>query len=276
MKKLKLSLTLILLAHIGFTQNDSLYSEIRNFLSDEKYAEANTLIGQELKHAKSDHKAILLMFKSKIQALEKNEEEALNTLNLVIELDSIQDSNLVSAYFSRYSLYANLGKLEKALDDALWLARKEPENPNYSVNLTYLFGLLKDYKRCFEVCDSNIRKFPTEALFYNNFCYFLNQYGDYEYAIKMANKGLKHVVNLQHKGYLINNRGYANFKLGNDYKAIQDFNKALKIQPTNTYALMYRSTYYFKKGKTKKGCQDLVEAKSLGVKVDNLLESKCR
>jgi len=61
-----------------------------------------------------------------------------------------------------------------------------------------------------------------------------------------------------------NNRGVAYAKLGNYQQAIQDYNKAVQINPRLIDVYIGRGVAYLMQGNKKSGCRDVQKACALG------------
>ncbi len=85
--------------------------------------------------------------------------------------------------------------------------------------------------------------------------------GDYQGAINDFNKAIE--INPKDADAYYN-RGFAKAKLGDYRKAIEDFNKAIEINPNYAMAYHNRGFAKIKLGQKDSGCQDLSKAGEMG------------
>ena len=86
----------------------------------------------------------------------------------------------------------------------------------------------------------------------------MNKYSD---AINDFNKG----ISLNPSDTIIlNNRGFALMKVKEYDKAINDFNSSMKISPNNSSTYHYRAMTYIEKKDIPNACSDLKKALDLG------------
>ena len=85
--------------------------------------------------------------------------------------------------------------------------------------------------------------------------------GYYRGAIQDFNKAIEIDPNYYE---VYNHRGFAKFNLGDYKEAIQDYNKAIEINPNYAFAYHSRGLTKIILGKKDSGCQDLSKAGELG------------
>ncbi|MBL7964348.1 MAG: tetratricopeptide repeat protein [Flavobacteriales bacterium] len=113
-----------------------------------------------------------------------------------------------------------------------------------------------------------------------NMAFFLSEEGQYQEALEWFNKA--EAAGGSKNGYLLNNRGYTRFKLGDTKGALKDIEASLKVMPDNSYAYRNLALVRFSTGETAKACEACEQAlrmgftKQYGPEVKTLYDAKCR
>lgn len=86
--------------------------------------------------------------------------------------------------------------------------------------------------------------------------------GEYKKAIKLSEELLR--IEKTPYGELLSNKAYAHYKLGELDQALEDINRSIDRNPSNSYAYKNRALIYIAKGKPTDACNDLRAALDMG------------
>ena len=196
------------------------------------------------------------------------------------ELVKLDQSNpLFTKFLSlRGDCYIALSEWKLGIHDYLILSKNDPNNVNYYLNLSYLYGSMGDDKNCTDVLFKGYKIDPKNIAILNNLSYYAGQIGAYDVAIKSANEGLALKADATSKGGLLNNRGFGYLKLKKYTLALADINEAIKLDPDNSFAYCYRALVNIELKKPETVWDDLNKAKSLGAVTltADLIKQNCK
>jgi hypothetical protein len=102
---------------------------------------------------------------------------------------------------------------------------------------------------------------PNEADAYNEKGIFYANVGEYQRAIEDFNKAIRLTPNHIHA---LNNRGLAYARLGEYQLAIEDINNVIRMEPNFTSAYINRGIVYLTQGNKGSGCRDAQKACEMG------------
>jgi tetratricopeptide (TPR) repeat protein len=178
----------------------------------------------------------------------------------------------------RGDCYTQLSRWQLAINDYLILSKNDPNNVNYYVNLSYLYGSTDENRKCTDVLFKAYKIDPKNINVLNNLSYYAGQIGAYDWSIRYANEGLALKADAPSRGGLLNNRGYGYLKLKKYNLALADINEAIKLDPDNSFAYCYRALVNIELKKTETVCADLNKAKSLGAVTltADLIKQNCK
>lgn len=132
---------------------------------------------------------------------------------------------------------------------------------------------LQNYNGAIEDYNKAISLNPQYWKAYNNRGYVKSILNDYEGAIKDYNK----VIDNTESSYTYNNRGFAKYNLGDFESAKVDCEKAVELDPENSWAYHYLGLVYYELGRKKEACNLFRRAYKLG-KEDAMIDilEKCK
>lgn len=169
------------------------------------------------------------------------------------------------AYSNRGSIYQSKRELDKAISDYNKALEINPDfcegynNRGFAYQLQGRFDqALSDYQKAIEINSAYSDAYSNRGSVYQLQGNFDKAIGDYNKALTIK-PGL-------YKTY--NNRGLAYQSKGDFDKAIDDFTKSIEINPKNGSAYGNRALAYFSKEDYNKAWRDILEAESLGYKID--------
>jgi tetratricopeptide (TPR) repeat protein len=151
---------------------------------------------------------------------------AIKDLDRAIELQK----DYAAAYYVRAICYGELGEANKANID---FSKVLELNPNY------------------------------KEVFVNRAYYVKAQNNDFEGAINDYNRFIE--LNAEgNNAFAFNNRGFANYKLGNHSQALEDINSSIRIDPKNSYAFKNKALILIALDSLDNACSNLNKAIELG------------
>lgn len=208
----------------------------------------------------------------------------------VTKENALSRSNLGLALFEE-------GRIQEAIDNYSRAISLKPDFPDFYIDRGYAFSELGQYQLAINDFSEAIRLNSDYAEIYyyyrgNTFakmgqyknaiqdyneCLRLKQYyADTFYnrksEVTLSNKSRETAANIIKTSSpqpdwvpFFMNRGKAYASLGNDQKAIQDFNEVIHLAPNDPEAYLNRAIIYFKQGNHKPGCRDAQKACELGL-----------
>ncbi|MEL6834246.1 MAG: tetratricopeptide repeat protein [Bacteroidota bacterium] len=196
---------------------------------------------------------------------------ALLDYNQAIEIDI--EPKTGRFYLSRARCYVDLDSISNAIKDVRAAISINPNSKaNYHASgiikerVGNLDGALSDYAKALELD-------PKYAAAANNSGLILFQKEQYDEAIRLFNPLLEQTEN----AYAYNNRGYAQYKLGNLDKALVDCEKSMSLDSTNSWVHHNLGLIRFAMGQSDLACAYFSKAYELG-KLEALdeLSERCR
>ena len=195
--------------------------------------------------------------------------EALINYTRAIELNP----KLFTAYWSRGSIYYELGEYQKSIDDFTKAIKIKPIKPKYAkiyFQRAYVYSFLGKYKNAFKDITRAIKLDPKKPDFYfvRGFLYgemkkYQKEIADYSMAIKLNPKYADAYYN----------RGNAYNNLGKFQEARDDYTKAIELNPKNAYAYCNRGLIYKDMNKFEEAIKDFNRAIKLSSPLSNQEDS---
>ncbi|UZD24267.1 tetratricopeptide repeat protein [Algoriphagus halophytocola] len=156
----------------------------------------------------------------------KKDQDAVNSLNKALELNSANNSQLEQvAYSSLGNSYYNLGEKEKAFEYFDKALKLNPNDEQVLNNYSYFLSLEKqDLEKAKSMSDKVVRRFPDNGTFLDTHAWVLFQLKDYQGAKKYMDLALEHeaepsAVMMEHYGDIL-------YHLGKKSEAITYWKKA--------------------------------------------------
>ena len=309
MKYFLLFLTALLPVRLFAQSSEDIFKEGERRYKEKNYAEAEKFLNKAITANKDSAKYYVL--RGKTEFVLRKYKEAFRDYCTAIELDK----GNVEAYMLRADFLLNVNKPYESIKDAnmaIMLTNVDTvkrdgylNNGMARLQVRDFEGAFKDLMKAysFDSLDPSIfnemghvfmeQGDSTKAIYYANLSYKLDtssviplaniafirsSAGNYKDAMPYFDM----VIKKKPEAYYFNNRGYAKMKLGDLKGALDDVDRSLKMDPTNSYAYRNRALVYIGMKKMKKVCADLNKAKELGFKqqygneVDELLEKYCK
>lgn len=182
---------------------------------------------------------------------------ATSALKKLIKTDSLYPDVLLL----RSWIYAHSGKLKQAVSDSKKLIREFPENMDYVIFLSDLYGENRQYDKCIKILHQVLSKDSLNATALTNLSYFSNEAKDYNGSIKFATKGLTLTKDSIETGMLLNNLGFAQAKTISFDKGIQTINQSIRYYSGNSFAYYNLGLIYLYKKEPDNACLNFKKAK---------------
>lgn len=193
-----------------------------------------------------------------------NYKKAINDLNKSIQLDS----NNCKSYSNLGDIYFVLKDYEKALYNYNISVEIEPLNPVWLEDRIDIYILQNNYKDALNDLNKTIELYPESSYYFNNRADF---YWDYLEEYDLALKDYAKVIDLNNDSYqtarAINNRAIIYINQGEDKLAIEEYSKAIIIEPTEPLCYSNRARRWQHLGDYTKALNDFT--KSIELETDN-------
>ena len=169
------------------------------------------------------------------------------------------------SYFMKFgNFYLESKDYEKAIEQYEKVLEKEPENADAWFNRGFARVEKGDYEKAIKDFDLYIEKIdPYDSYAYNNRGVAYLRYKQNERAVENFNKAIE--LNPNHaRSY--NNRGIVNHNLKQYERAIEDYNKAIELDPEDAYFYSNRGVAYRRIGDFNRALEDYNKAIELNPK----------
>lgn len=168
------------------------------------------------------------------------------------------DPNIAVAYSERASGYLMQRQFDKALADLDKAISIDPNNSAFHATRGWIYCHQKRYREAIAACTKSISMYDGYSPAYISRARAHNALGNYWSAIADCTKAIELYPNEDSRYYSV--RGYAFLQEGKYPEAISDFNTALKIEPDNLSALIYRGQALIDYGDNRAAVSTLNEA----------------
>jgi len=147
-------------------------------------------------------------------------------------------------HYNRAEVYQYLGDVDRALADYSGAIEANPGHARAYGNRGNIYAQLGNYRQAISDYDNAIKADPDIA-------------GDYKRAIEDYSRAIE--VNPEYTN-AYNNRGLANWKLGNSKQAMEDYGRAIELDPGYVKSYLNRSVAYHQLGLEREAIEDLKTA----------------
>lgn len=204
--------------------------------------------------------------------------DAVQTLGIALKMTDKKDTLYADILSLRSWVYTDMNELDSAIADNVLLVRTYPKHIGYLINLSFLYGETRKYADCMAVLHKAKSLDSSSTGVYANLAYYSAESGNYQNAIKYAEKGLTLVKDSASKGGLLNTLGFAQSKLISPEKGLQTIESSLRVYPRNAFAYLNKGRIYISMNQKAKACECFVKARELGgvVMTKYYLENYCR
>lgn len=225
-----------------------------NFYADQNLNDrALTDLNQSLKLDPENYKA--LISKGRILTNQQKHQEALALYNKAIEIDA----SLPSAYSNRGFLFAAMNKFPEAEADFKMLLEKNPDDPRAYANLGSVYYQYQDFDQALLYFNNAILKDPDFPDPYRNRGIIASEQSRSTEALSDFTKLIQ--LNPDGDGYFL--RGREHQRKGNLRQALKDYDRAAKLEPTNSQIFKNRGAIHQNLGNTEAAGQDFSTAREL-------------
>lgn len=173
------------------------------------------------------------------------------------------------AFVMRGAAWQRKGDYDRAIRDNDEAIRINPKNANAYMTRGNHYREKLDYERALQDYTSALTLNPDDDALFANRCYAQALAGRHELALQDCNESIR----LKPLGnwYALGRRGFVYLLMGQNEKAIGDFDAALKINPNNSVVLFARGLAKTHLGDRAAGEADFARAKRLQANVADLL-----
>ncbi|MCB9232108.1 MAG: hypothetical protein H6581_10615 [Bacteroidia bacterium] len=172
---------------------------------------------------------------------------------------------------------------EKDFDTFQKIAREADQvDPDHLITarLWCTYYLFKDmFPEALPYSEKLVAAYSEDLGYLNNYAFILGELKQYEKALEIFNR----IIRLDPKSaFPWSNRGHIKFRLGDNYGALKDINQSIHLDPENSYAYRNRALVYLDWKKMDDACKDLQTAREKGFlrmygpEVEGLIEKNCR
>lgn len=200
----------------------------------------------------------------------KNFQAALENINNSIELDP---NNPDSYGFRGWIYHYGIRNYEKAVEDFTKLIQMQPNISTAYFNRGMAFHdmdknmeALKDFTKCLNLDTENTNAYFLRGLIKSSFNDRNGAISDYDEIIKREKTAKPENYKM---GTVYNNKGYCLIELDKLDEALPYINKALEMEPYESYIWSSRGELYYKKGDYKSCIKDMTKA----IEVSNKTEA---
>lgn len=168
------------------------------------------------------------------------------------------DPNIAVAFSERARGYMMQRQFDKALADLDKAISIDPNNSAFHATRGWIYCHQKRYREAIAACTKSISMYDGYSPAYFCRARAQNALGKYWNATIDCTRAIELYPNEDSRYY--SERGYAYVQMDNYPKAIADFNTALKIEPDNLSALIYRGQALIYSGDSRAAVSTLNEA----------------
>ena len=203
--------------------------------------------------------------------------DAINDFNAVIKYG--KDTVMTSGYFHRGSCYLSVNNKIQSYNDLSTAYQRNPKDKYSRLNFATILCTMDSTDRGIAIFKQLVKEDNSDYIACQNIGYFSMDKKQYDTALVYFNKTL--TINPK-SGYTYNNRGFLEYKMGNNKEAIKDINTSLKYSKNNSFAYKNRALVNISEGKIDEACEDLIKARSLGFaekygnEVNQLIQQNCK
>ncbi len=201
-------------------------------------------------------------FQKAIEEWRKNNPQtALENINNSIELDP----NNPNSYGFRGWIYQyGIRNYDKAVEDFTKQIQMQPDNSKAYFNRGMVLHdmdknmeALKDFTKCINLDTENTNAYFLRGLIKSRFNDRNGAISDYDEIIKREKTAKPENYKM---GTVYNNKGYCLIELGKLDESLPYLNKALELEPNESYIWGSRGEFYYKKGDYKSCIMDMTKA----------------
>ncbi len=263
MKLKKLILLLLSIFNTCFVlgQNNKI-EQIKLLVNEKQFDTALAIIDNLIE--KKEATNLVYYYKAFCEDEKKIFESSILSATTALKMTAKSDSLYPDILFMRSLSYLNSGNLRLAIEDNEIIAKDDPYNINYLVNLSYLYGENKQFYNCIKTLHQALEIDSLNVFILNNLAYYYNETAEYSSAQKYAGKGLKITNDSVWVASLLNSLGFAESKIISAEKGIQTIQQSIAYRPNNPYAYYNLGIIFLSKNEIEEACKNFAIAKKLG------------
>jgi tetratricopeptide (TPR) repeat protein len=253
--------TFLFLPLLLFGQTDQL-QEIKHTIDHLQYDKGLKLIGALPNKIKETPTAYY--YKAICEKAKGEFDAAILSATSALKKTSKMDTLYPNILLLRALSYAYVGKTNLGVIDDELLIKEFPENIDYVIHLSYLYGENRQYYECIKLLKQVLTRDSLNINILNNLSYYNNEAKDYKASINYATKGLKLTTDSLTIASLLNNLGFAQGKTISPEKGLETINQSITYCSTNSFAYYNLGLIYLDKRDVDNMCINFKKAKQLG------------
>jgi tetratricopeptide (TPR) repeat protein len=190
--------------------------------------------------------------------------EAEKDLNKALRIADENSPKYKEVLFKMGDVHYHMLQYEKTHDDMQLYLAHWPDDEDGLLLMCNALNWMNSTGEIMMYLERGVKLYPNSALLIGNLAYRYQNKGDYEKAIELNNKAIALLKQEDNASVYYNNRGYEKFKMNDLEAAMQDVNKAMEIDSSNSFIYRNRALIYIALKQTDKACADIETALQRG------------
>lgn len=217
-------------------------------ISQREFEAGRSLLDEILSVAPENMNALLKM--AMLEGISGNTDEEREILEKLIKL--YPDEGSVHSSLGLYNIkIGNPSEAEANFNSALEL---DPENSDALIGLGNLLLSQKEYSRAEEYFQKGVRQIPDYPFVHSDLSRTLLAQGKFEAALSAINEAIK--LNPGEYWFRIDRGRLLLNHLNDAGRALEDFDKAVELDPSNFYAYVFRAGIHYQTGRRRSAILD--------------------
>jgi tetratricopeptide (TPR) repeat protein len=235
-----------------------------------KAMDTTKVVDMEYYYHRAEQKIIAKLYK-----------DAEHDLKKALKIANENSSLYKEVLFNMGEVHYNLLEYQKTHDDMQLFLAHWPDDEHGLLLMCNALNWLNSTGEIMMYLERGIKLYPKSTLMLGNLAYRYQNKGDYEKAIELNTNAIA-LTKEDDACYYYNNRGYEKYKLNNFTGAMEDMNKALEIDSTNSYIHRNKALVYIALQDMASACAELNKAiekgfnKMYGTEANDLKNKYCR
>jgi tetratricopeptide (TPR) repeat protein len=261
MKKIALQLLLLFVTLCALGQSDQV-GQIKHLIDQNQYDKGLEIIDNLI--AKKQATNIVYYYKAICEQEKKLFESSIISSTTALKTTTKADTLFPHILLLRALSYAHAGKLDLGISDNQTLVKEFPNNVDYLLNMSYLYGENQQLYNCIKTLQQALTIDSLNVYIINNLAYYNNEAKDYKATIKYSTKGLTLTKDSVWISSLLNSLGFAQAKTISLEKGLKTIGQSITYRQNNPYAYFNLGLIYLDKKEIEEACKNFKIARQLG------------